>query len=158
MPRISPGQLKIGAAAIVLVAVVAGALWLGNPAGPLAPIVPMPPPTGTVSQIPIIGSVQRFLFLPVSARVRSGVKYRYALPTRCGIDYPTGPDFDGSFWDSVDVAQRHKVVKPAAGFATPVDEGYMLLVSAGVAEFHGSHGAVARYTRRTGAFVAGLCE
>jgi hypothetical protein len=158
MPRISPGQLKIGVAAIVLVVVVAGALWLGNPAGPLAPIEPMPPPTGTVSQIPIIGSGQRYLFLPVSARVRSGVKYRYALPTHCGIDYPTGPDFDGSFWDSVDAAQRHVVVKPPAGFATPVDDGYILLVSAGEAEFHGSRGATARYTRRKGAFVAGLCQ
>ena len=158
MPRISPGHLKIAAAAIVLVAVVAGALWLGNPAGPLAPIEPMPPATGTVSQIPIVGSGQLFLFLPVSARVRSGVKYRYALPTQCGIDYPTGPDFDGSFWDSVDAAQRHTVTNPPAGFATPVDVGYMLLVSEGGAEFHGSRGAVARYTRRKGAFVAGLCE
>ena len=158
MPLISPGHLKIGAAALVLVAVVAVALWLGNPAGPLAPVEPMPPATGTVSQIPIVGSGGRFLFLPISAHVRSGVKYRYTLSTRCGIDYPTGPDFDGSFWDSVDAAQRHTVTNPPSGFATPVDEGYMLLVSAGEAEFHTSRGTVARYTRRKGAFVAGLCE
>jgi hypothetical protein len=158
MPRMSPGHLKIGGAAIVLVAAVSAALWLGNPAGPLAPIEPMPAATGTVSQIPVVGSGQRFLFLPVSSRVKAGVKYRYTLSTRCGIDYPTGPDFDGSFWDSFDAAQRHAVTNPPAGFAAPVDEGYMVLVSTGEAEFHGSRGGVARYTRRKGAFVAGLCE
>lgn len=130
---------------------------IGDPAGPLAPIEPLPPATGTVTQVPIVGSGHRFLFLPVSARIRVGVKYRFSLTTRCGIDYPTGPDFDGSFWDSVDSAQRHTIANPPSGFASPVDTGYMLLRSAGVAEFHGSRGAVARYTRRTGAFVAGDC-
>jgi hypothetical protein len=158
MRRISPTHLKIGAAVIALVTVVGGILWIGNPAGPFGRIEPLPPQTGTVSQVPIVGSGHRFLFLPVSARVRAGVKYRYALPTHCGIDYPTGPDFDGSFWDSVDAAQRHKFTNPPPGFAGPVDNGYILLVSAGVAEFHSSRGAVARYTRRNGAFVAGLCE
>ncbi len=157
MRRISPTHLKIGAAVVVLVTVLASVLWIGNPAGPLGRIEPMPPPTGAVGQIPIVGSGHRFLFLPVSGRVRSGVKYRYALPTQCGIDYPTGPDFDGSFWDSVDPAQRQTSTNPPPGFARPVDVGYLLLLSAGVAEFHASRGAVARYTRRNGAFVAGLC-
>lgn len=158
MQRISPTHLKIGAAVIVLVTIAAGVLWLGNPAGPFGPIEPLPPPTGTVTQIPIVGSGHRFLFLPVSGRVRVGVKYRYVLPTHCGIDYPTGPDFDGSFWDSVDPAQRHTLTNPPSGFAGSVDEGYILLLSAGVAEFHSSRSAIARYTRRNGAFVAGLCE
>lgn len=157
MQRLSPTHLKIGAAVIVLVTVVAGILWVGNPAGPFGRIEPLPPPTGTVSQIPIVGSGQRYLFLPVSGRVRAGVKYGYPLLTRCGIDYPTGPDFDGSFWDSVDPAQRHTITNPPPGFARPLDVGYMLLVSTGVSEFHASRGGVARYTRRNGAFVAGLC-
>jgi hypothetical protein len=157
MRRISPTHLKIGAAAVILVMIVGSILVIGNPAGPFGRIEPLPPPTGSVTQIPIAGSGQRFLFLPVSGRVRAGVKYRYRLATRCGIDYPTGPDFDGSFWDSVDPVQRHKITTPPSGFARPVDEGYLLLVSVGVAEFHGSRGAVARYTRRSGAFVAGLC-
>ena len=158
MRRISPTHLKICAAIIVLATVAAGVLWIGNPAGPFGRIEPLPPPTGTVTQIPIVGSGHRFLFLPVSGRVRVGVKYRYVLPTHCGIDYPTGPDFDGSFWDSVDPAQRHTLSNPPSGFAVPLDEGYILLLSAGVAEFHSSRGAVARYTRRNGAFIAGLCE
>ena len=159
MQAISPTRLKIAAGvAVILLAVIGGVLLIGDPAGPLAPIEPLPPATGTVTQIPLIGPGHRFLFLPVSARVRVAVKYRYSLPTRCGIDYPTGPDFDGSFWDSEDPAQRHTVADPPAGFVRPVDNGYLLLRSPGVAEFHSSRGAVARYTRRTGAFVAGVCD
>jgi hypothetical protein len=157
--RISRPHARIGAAAaIILVAVTAGVLFIGNPSGPLGRIEPMPPATGTVTRIPILGPGHRFLFFPGSGRVSVGVKYRYSLPTHCGIDYPTGPDFDGSFWDSVDPAQLRKLTTPPPGFAGPQDEGYMVLLSADTAEFHGSRGATARYMRRNGALVAGLCE
>jgi hypothetical protein len=148
---------RMAAAAITLVVVVAGILFIRNPAGPLGHIEPLPPATGTVSRIPILGPGHQFLFLPVSGRVRTGVKYRYRLATHCGIDYPTGPDFDGSFWDAVDPAQRHKFTDPPPGFAGPEDDGYMILLSPDTAEFHASAGAVARYTRRNGALVGGLC-
>jgi|GEM_PF-3975569 len=157
--RISTPQARIGvAAAVILVPLLASVLFIANPSGPLARIEPLPPATGTVTQIPILGPGHRFLFFPVSGRVTPGVKYRYSLPTHCGIDYPTGPDFDGSFWDSVDPAQRHVSTNPPPGFAGPQDEGYMVLLSADTAEFHGSRGGVARYTRRNGAFVAGVCN
>jgi hypothetical protein len=156
--RISRPHARIGAAAaLILVAVTASVLFIGNPSGPLGRIEPMPPATGTVTRIPILGPGHQFLFFPGSGRVSVGVKYRYSLPTHCGIDYPTGPDFDGSFWDSVDPAQRHKLTNPPPGFAGPQDEGFMVLLSADTAEFHGSRGAAARYTRRNGALVAGLC-
>ena len=150
---------RVGAAAAgILLAVIAGVLFIRNPSGPLGRIEPLPPATGTVTQIPILGPGHRFLYLPVSGRVTVGVKYRYLLPTHCGIDYPTGPDFDGSFWDSVDPAQRNKPTNPPPGFAGPRDDGYMVLRSASTAEFHGSRGATAPYTRRSGALVAGLCD
>lgn len=156
--RISLTHARIGAgAAVILIAVIAGVLFIGNPSGPLGRIEPMPPATGTVTRIPILGPGHRYLFFPVSGRVSVGVKYRYSLPTHCGIDYPTGPDFDGSFWDAVDPAQRNKLTTPPPGFASPQDEGYMVLRSAKAAEFHSSRGATARYTRRNAALVAGLC-
>ncbi|TMC29839.1 MAG: hypothetical protein E6J32_06530 [Chloroflexi bacterium] len=154
-----PTQARLAAAvAVILVLAVAVVLVIRNPAGPVGRIEPMPLATGSVSRVPIIGPGHRFLFLPVSGRVTTGVKYRYGLETHCGIDYPTGPDFDGSFWDAVDPAQRHTFTNPPAGFAGPQDAGYMILLSPDTAEFHASAGTVARYTRRNGALIAGLCE
>ncbi|HEV2012500.1 MAG TPA: hypothetical protein VGR77_01235 [Candidatus Dormibacteraeota bacterium] len=156
--RISPLYARLGVVAAVVLILVAGVLLMGNPSGPLGRIEPLPPATGTVTRIPILGPGHRFLFFPISGRVTAGVKYRYLLSTHCGLDYPTGPDFDGSFWDSVDPAQRHTVANPPPGFAGPEDDGYMVLRSANTAEFHGSRGSTARYTRRNGAIVAGLCD
>ncbi len=154
-----PRQVKTGAAAAaVLLLVVASVLFVRNPAGPFGKIEPLPAATGILTRIPVIGPGHRFLFFPVSGRVSAGLKYRFVLLTHCGLDYPTGPDFDGSFWDSVDATQRHKLTNPPAGFADPEDEGYMILVSADTAEFHSSTGAVAQYTRRTSAVIAGLCN
>jgi hypothetical protein len=152
-----PGQVKAGvSAAAVVLLVVAGILFVHNPAGPFGKVEPLPANAGTLTRIPVLGSGHRFLFFPVSGRVTPGVKYGYVLLTHCGLDYPTGPDFDGSFWDLADQVQRNQNTPP--GFAQPEDDGYMILVSTDTAEFHSSAGGVARYTRRTKALIAGLCN
>ena len=153
-----PTQVKAGAVgtAVVLL-VIASILFVRNPAGPFGKIETMPPSTGTVSRIPVLGPGHRYLYFPGSARVTPGLKYRYVLPTHCGLDYPTGPDFDGSFWDSVDSTQRNKFASRPPGFAQPEDDGYMILVSTDTAEFHSSAGGVAKYTRRTRGLIAGDC-
>jgi hypothetical protein len=154
-----PAQAKAGVVGVAIVLlVIASVLFVRNPAGPFGRIEPLPPTAGTLTRIPVLGPGHRFLFFPVSGRVTAGLKYRYVLLTHCGLDYPTGPDFDGSFWDSVDSTQRNKFTNPPAGFAAPEDVGYMILVSADMAEFHSSAGGVAPYTRRTKALIAGLCN
>jgi hypothetical protein len=154
-----PAQAKASVAGVAIVLlVIASVLFVRNPAGPFGRIEPLPATAGTLTRIPVLGPGHRFLFFPVSGRVTAGLKYRYVLLTHCGLDYPTGPDFDGSFWDSVDSTQRDKFTNPPGGFAQPEDPGYMILVSADTAEFHSSAGGVARYTRRTKALIAGLCN
>jgi hypothetical protein len=154
-----PAQAKAAAVGVIVVLlVIASVLFVRNPAGPFGRIEALPASTGTLTRIPVFGPGHRFLFFPVSGRVTAGLKYRFVLLTRCGLDYPTGPDFDGSFWDSVDPSQRNKSTNPPAGFAAPEDVGYMILVSGNTAEFHSSAGGVARYTRRTSALTGGLCN
>jgi hypothetical protein len=153
-----PTQAKAGVAGVAIVLlVIASVLFVRNPAGPFGKIEPLPASTGTMTRIPVLGPGHRFLFFPVSGRVTAGLKYRFVLLTHCGLDYPTGPDFDGSFWDAVDPAQRNKLANPPPGFAQPEDVGYMILVSANTAEFHSSAGGIAEYTRRGKALIAGLC-
>ena len=154
-----PNQVKTGAAGVaVVLLVVAGTLFVRNPAGPFGKIEPLPSTTGTLTRIPVLGPGHRFLFFPVSGRVTAGVKYRFVLLTHCGLDYPTGPDFDGSFWDAADATQRDKLTNPPPDFAQPEDVGYMILVSPDTAEFHSSAGGAETYTRRTKALIAGLCS
>jgi len=154
-----PTQAKAAATGVIVVLlVIASVLFVRNPAGPFGRIEPLPPSDGTHTRIPVLGPGHRFLFFPVSGRVTADLKYRYVLLTHCGLDYPTGPDFDGSFWDAVDSTQRDKLTNPPPGFAQPEDVGYMILVSPDTAEFHSSAGGVARYTRRTKALIAGLCN
>jgi hypothetical protein len=154
-----PAQAKASVAGVAIVLlVIASVLFVRNPAGPFGRIEPLPATAGTLTRIPVLGPGHRFLFFPVSGRVTAGLKYRYVLLTHCGLDYPTGPDFDGSFWDSVDSTQRNKLTNPPADFAAPEDVGYMILVSANTAEFHSSAGGIAQYTRRSKALIAGLCN
>jgi hypothetical protein len=154
-----PAQAKAGVAGVIVVLlVIASVLFVRNPAGPFGKIEPLPPTMGTLTRIPVLGPGHRFLFFPVSGRVTAGLKYRFVLLTHCGLDYPTGPDFDGNFWDAADSTQRNKLAKPPPRFAQPEDVGYMILVSADTAKFHSSAGGVAAYTRRTKALIAGLCQ
>jgi hypothetical protein len=154
-----PTQAKAGVAGVAIVLlVIASVLFVHNPAGPFGKIEPLPTSAGTLTRIPVLGPGHRFLFFPVSGRVTAGLKYRFVLLTHCGVDYPTGPDFDGSFWDAVDPAQRNKLAKPPPGFTQPEDVGYMIVVAPDTAEFHSSAGGVETYTRRTKALIAGLCN
>jgi hypothetical protein len=154
-----PAPAKAGVAGVAVVLMVIGSvLFVRNPAGPFGRIEPLPANVATLTRIPILGPGHRYLFFPVSGPVTAGLKYRYVLLTHCGLDYPTGPDFDGSFWDSEDATQRDELTNPPAGFAAPEDVGYMILVSPNTAEFHSSAGGVARYTRRSKALIAGLCQ
>ena len=154
-----PAQAKAGAAGVIIVLlVIASVLFVRNPAGPFGKIEPLPPTTGTLTRIPVLGPGHRFLFFPVSGRVTAGLKYRVVLLTRCGLDYPTGPDLDGSFWDAVDSAQRNKLATPPPGFAQPEDVGYMIVIAPDTAEFHSSAGGVETYMRRTKALIASLCN
>jgi hypothetical protein len=154
-----PTQAKAGVAGVIIVLVViASILFVRNPAGPFGKIEPLPPTTGTLTRIPVLGPGHRFLYFPLSGQVTAGLKYRFVLLTHCGLDYPTGPDFDSSFWDAVDSTQRNKLTTPPPGFAQPEDVGYMILVSPDSAEFHSSAGGVAGYTRRMKALIAGICN
>jgi hypothetical protein len=154
-----PTRAKAGVAGVIVVLlVIASVLFVRNPAGPFGKIEPLPPSTGTLTRIPVLGPGHRFLYFPVSGRVTADLKYRFVLLTHCGLDYPTGPDFDGNFWDAVDSTQRNRLAKPPPGFAQPEDVGYMILVSADTAEFHSTAGGVAGFTRRTKALISGLCE
>ena len=154
-----PRQVKAGAAVtVVVLLVIASVLFVRDPSGPFGKIEPLPLSTGTLTRIPVLGPGHRFLYFPVSGRVTAGLKYRFVLLTHCGLDYPTGPDFDGNFWDAADATQRNKLTKPPPNFAQPEDVGYMILVSSDSAEFHSSAGGVAGYTRRTKALIAGLCD
>ena len=154
-----PRQVKAGlAGAAVIGLVIASILFVRNPAGPFGKIEPMPASPGGISRIPVLGPGHRYLYFPVSARITAGLKYRYVLSTHCGLDYPTGPDFDGSFWDSTDSTQANKFTNTPSGFAQPSDDGYMILVSPDTSEFHSSAGGTATYTRRIKALIAGDCQ
>ena len=154
-----PAQAKAGVAGVaVVLLVILSVLFVRNPAGPFGKIEPLPLSTGTMTRIPVLGPGHRFLFFPVSSRVTPGLKYRFVLLTRCGLDYPTGPDFDGSFWDAADPGQRNKLANPPPGFAQPEDVGYMIVVAPDIAEFHSSAGGVETYMRRTKTLIAGLCN
>jgi hypothetical protein len=154
-----PAQAKAGLAGVAVVLMVIGSvLFIRNPAGPFGKIEPLPASTGTLTRIPVLGPGHRFLYFPVSGHVTAGLKYRFVLLTHCGLDYPTGPDFDASFWDAVESTQRNRLANPPSGFAQPEDVGYMILVTPDSAEFHSSAGGVARYTRRTKALIASLCN
>ncbi|MDQ6709673.1 MAG: hypothetical protein M3Z11_03855 [Candidatus Dormibacteraeota bacterium] len=130
-------------------------LALGLVGGQSGDLRPLPPNTSLINRVALVGPQHRYLFIPVSGRVVTGVKYRYSLQIQCGLAYPVGPDFDGSLWDPLDSRQR--TGGPPPGFSAPVDHGYMVLVSATVAEFHSSGGSTARFRRHSGSVIASLC-
>lgn len=155
---IMANRVTIGAgAAIGLASVVAIVVLLGQRGVDRSALQDLPAPATAISPVPVQGPNHPYLFFPNSAHVKSGVKYRFQLLTSCGLGFPTGPDFDGSFWDSVDAGQN-QFGNPPAGFLVPYDDGYMVLLSTNAAEFHSFHGSTASFTRRVGSKVATLCE
>jgi hypothetical protein len=115
----------------------------------------LPAPQGSVHPSPAEGGAT-FHFFANSSRVEMGRFYRFRLYTHCGLNELV--DFDGSLWDysgpgSPDDGNRN----PPAGFANPYDDGTMKLISANVAEYQSSKGAVVRYTRRSGQKQLRMC-
>jgi hypothetical protein len=140
------------ALAVVAVTTVAGALitrdrLIG---------APLPGPASSRERQPL-SSTGQYLFYANSGHVKQGVRYQFQLYTHCGLDYPTGPDFDGSFWQSVGPGDDGSG-NPPAGFGNPHDNGTMTLVSANIAQFRGSSGASMRFTRQSRTKTAGPCS
>ena len=141
-------MLGVGIAIVTL-------LTLGHRATQSWDVQPLPPPVLVTGPIPIPAPNHPYLFQPASARVAIGVKYRFDLRTECGLASTVGPDFDGTFWDPARPGQADGGTP--AGFNAPVDHGYMVLVSAGIAEFHSAGGATVRFIRHPGTIIASLC-
>lgn len=152
--RTSSGPFEV-AVVLGVAVVIVSLLTLGQKATQSWGIQPLPPPTIIAGPIPIPAPNHPYLFQPASARVAIGVKYRFSLATECGLASPVGPDFDGTFWDPVKPGQASG--GPPAGFRAPVDQGYMVLVSAGITEFHSSGGITVRFIRHPGTVIASLC-
>lgn len=115
------------------------------------------PPLASSSEPQPAGSTGRFVFYPNSGPVAQGVAYWFRLYTHCGLNYPTGPDFDGSFWDSTGAADDGSG-NPPPGFGNPFDNGTMTLLSANLAEYRSSQGVTMRFTRHSGSKVASPCS
>jgi hypothetical protein len=123
-----------------------------------AAVLPPSLPTTANSHEPQpAGSTGRFVFYPSSGHVTQGVAYQFRLYTHCGLNYPTGPDFDGSFWESVGAGDDGSA-NPPPGFGNPFDNGTMTLLSANLAEYRSSQGVVMRFTRQSGSRVASPCS
>jgi hypothetical protein len=114
-------------------------------------------PQVSVQQPKPLGSTGLYLFYPSSGHVNAGVRYRVHLYTHCGLTYPTGPDFDGSFWDTIEAVDDGSGNRPT-GFGNPYDDGTMVLVTANLADYRSSGGVVVRFTRHSGGKVAGACS
>jgi len=120
-------------------------------------LISAPLPGPSRSQAQPVGSTGQFVFYANSGHVTQGVKYGFRLYSHCGLDYPTGPDFDGSFWRSVGPGDDGSG-NPPAGFANPYDTGTMTLLSAQLAEYHGWSGATMRFTRQGTTVTSGFCS
>ena len=141
---------------VAIVATVALILWLGT--GWIDSLQrtqarSMPPPASTQSPTPLPG--HRFVYYPLSAHVTPGVNYHFTLQTHCGLGYPTGPDFDGSFWDPV--GSTLTFGNPPPGVTVPFDNGSIVLTSANNAQFQSSLGSVFKFSRHEGNRTAGTC-
>jgi hypothetical protein len=147
-------SLRIAIAVIAVTAVVGGVL-ITRTALISAPL-PLPAPANSHQAQPL-SSTGQYVFEANSGHVTQGVRYQFRLYTHCGLNGPTGPDFDGSFWTSVGPGDDGSG-NPPAGFGNPFDIGTMTLVSANVAEYRSSSGASVRFTRQASTKSAGLCS
>ncbi|MDQ6884868.1 MAG: hypothetical protein M3077_11650 [Candidatus Dormibacteraeota bacterium] len=138
--------------AVSILAVLLAAALVFEP-GPAA-IRTLPPPTQAGPAEPV-GNGQ-FRFVPKSARITSGVRYRLTIFTHCGLDYPIAVDFDGSFWDPS--GPNLSGGNPPPGYRNPFDEGIMTLISPTRARYQSQGGVVTSFTRHSGPRVAGLCS
>ena len=144
--------LRIAIAVVIVTAVVAGVLitrsaLIGEP---------LPSPAGAREPQPV-SSTGQYVFYASSGHAAQGVRYQFRLYTHCGLNDPTGPDFDGSFWTSVGPGDDGSG-NPPAGFGNPFDNGTIRLISENVAEYRGSSGITVRFNRQASTKTAGLCS
>jgi hypothetical protein len=116
------------------------------------------PPAGTNPREPqAVSSTGHYIFYANSGHVKQGVRYQFRLYTHCGLNDPTGPDFDGSFWKSVG-AGADSSGNPPPGFGNPYDDGTMTLVSVDLAEYRSASGLATRFTRLSSSKMGYLCS
>ncbi len=144
--------LRVSIAAVAVTAVVAAVLIAKDPMIGSA----LPGPAKFREPQPV-GSTGQYIFYANSGRVTQGVRYGFRLFTHCGLESPTGPDFDGSFWRSVGPADDGSG-NPPVGFGNPYDNGIMVLVSANLAQYHSSSGATVSFSRASATVTGGLCS
>ncbi len=147
--RIGPrGVILMAAAALAIVGLVMarGTLLAAS----------LPPPANSSEPQPV-GSTGQFVFYPNSGHVTQGVAYYFRLYTHCGLNYPTGPDFDGSFWESSGAGDDGSG-NPPPRFGNPFDNGTITLLSANLAEYRSAQGVLIRFTRHGGSKVASPCS
>lgn len=145
-----PTPVLLLAVSILAVLLAAALLFEPRPAA----IRNLPPATQAPPAEPV-GNGQ-FRFVPTSARITPGVRYRLKIFTHCGLDYPLAVDFDGTFWDPG--GPRLSGGSPPAGYRNPFDEGIMTLISPTQARYQSQGGVVTSFTRHSGPRVAGLCS
>ncbi len=115
---------------------------------------PLPAPASSVAPMPL-GNGQ-FVFSPRSGRVQQGIPYRFTMLTHCGLSWPVAVDFDGSFWQPINLPDDGG--NPPPGFSNPTDQGIMILRPDGEAEYHSSHGRLVDFQRRAGTVTASPCS
>ncbi len=114
----------------------------------------LPPATASIPA-QAVGNGQ-YRFVPHSAHVTPGVRYRFQLYTHCGLDYPVAVDFDGSYWDPAGTASDGNG-NPPPGYGNPFDNGIMTLISPTSARYQSPNGMVMNFTRHPGSRISGLC-
>jgi|ERR1700694_60044 len=143
---------RIAIAVVAVTAILAGVLITMNV--PIA--APLPGPANSREPQPV-SSTGQYVFYSHSGHVTQGLRYQFRLYTHCGLNDPTGPDFDGSFWTSVGPGDDGSG-NPPAGFGNPYDNGTMTLISANVAEYRSSSGTFMRFNRQASTRSGSLCS
>lgn len=140
-------------AVVILAGLLAAAFILE---GRSAAVRELPPATGSRAE-PLANGQYRFV--PGSARVSVGERYRFRLYTHCGLNNPVAVDFDGSFWDPTgESAASGGGGNPPAGFGNPFDDGVMTLVSPVRARYLSRSGTVILFSRHPGPRVSPPCS
>jgi hypothetical protein len=109
---------------------------------------------GRLEQPTAAGSGQA-KFHPHSGRALVGFPYQLKINTHCGLASWGSPDFDGSYWDPLGGSSNGNG-NPSPGVG-PFDEGTMVLLLNGQAEFTSETGAKFLFSRHTGDKIFTWC-
>ncbi len=85
-----------------------------------------------------------------------GFRYHLKIYTHCGLASWGSPDFDGSYWDPLGVNSDGNG-NPPPGVGNPFDEGTMVLLPDGRAEFTSQSGSKFLFARHVGDKVFAWC-